>query len=124
MTPKHVVRAILITALVYVAAILAFILLGASQQVALFFGGSTALMALAFLMITRGVVEMMQGEGALAEGGLFRLISDPFLVLVPGGVSDQAKALLSAGILYFTKVFVFGDVALGLPPLWFAMFGG
>jgi len=91
--------------------------------VALFFGGSTALMALAALMLARGVLESIS-ESGVKEGGFFRLISDPFLILAPGSMGPGPKAFIAAGILYFTKVFVFGDVALGLPPLWFVLFGG
>jgi hypothetical protein len=123
MTVKLVTRAIFITAGVYVAAIAAFTLMGATRQVALFFGGSTALMALAALMLARGVLETV-GEGGVKQGGVFRLISDPFLILTPGSLGPGAKAFIAAGILYFTKIFVFGDVALGLPPLWFMLFGG
>lgn len=58
------------------------------------------------------------GEGARRKwaatgrtGGLFRLIPDPFLILTPGSLGPGPKAFIAAGILYFTKVFVFGDVA-------------
>jgi hypothetical protein len=58
------------------------------------------------------------GEGARRKwaaagrtGGLFRLFSDPFLILTPGSLRPSSKAFIAAGILYFTKVFVFGDVA-------------
>ena len=124
MTAKLVMRAIFITAFVYVAAIVGFTFMGATRQVALFFGGSTALMALALLMVTRGVMEMSPAGRKPKEGGLLRRASDPFLVLVPGEIGPKGKAFISAGILYFTKIFVFGDVALSLPPLWFAIMGG
>lgn len=123
MTAKLVMRAIFITAFVYVAAIIGFTLVGATKQVALFFGGSTALTVLALLMVTRGVLEMSPPERKPKEGGLLRLASDPFLVLVPGEMGAKGKAFISAGILYFTKIFVFGDVALSLPPLWFMIMG-
>lgn len=119
MNAKLVMRAIFITVIFYVAAILAFSLMGATREVSLFFGGSLALTALALLMLARGLLERM--KGAPAQGGLVRMLTDPFLILVPGGMRDSTKALGAALILYFTKIFVFGDTALGLPPIWFVL---
>ncbi len=123
MTAKLVTRAILITAIAYMAAIAAFMLLGATRDVALFLGGSTALMALSLLMVTRGVLEAVNPQRGESEGGIFRFCSDAFMILTPGDLGPAAKASISAAILYFTKMVVFGDAMLGLPPIWFSLTG-
>lgn len=123
MTAKLVTRAILITAIAYVTAIAAFMFLGASRDVSLFLGGSTALMALALLMLTRGVLEAMNPDRGVNEGGLFRYCSDAFMVLTPGEMGAAGKALIAAAIIYFTKMVVFGDAMLGMPPLWLMLMG-
>jgi general stress protein CsbA len=122
MTAKLAMRAIFITAAIYVAAILTFTLMGASREVSLFFGGSMALTVLALVMLTRGILERMARDRKRESGGALNFVSDPFLILVPGQMRDSTKAFGAAAILYFTKIFVFGDAALGLPPIWFTIF--
>ncbi|KGF70193.1 hypothetical protein LL06_06550 [Hoeflea sp. BAL378] len=119
---KLAVRGLIIVALTYLAAVATFLLGGAPGMVAVFLGGTYSLTALAALLFSRGLLEFVVGvDREIAFFVVLKRVTDPLLALfdpvTPGFLLPFAASLYSAFLLFFFKVFLFGDAFLGLPPL-------
>lgn len=117
----------LIMATTYVLAVLTFVLAGAPQMVAVYLGGTYALTALAALQFSRGILELMVGtDRDIAFFVVMRKISDPleslFAPITPSFLLPFAVSLYGAFLLFFLKLFLFGDAFLGVPPLFIVIY--
>lgn len=121
------VRGLIIVALAYVLAVATFLILGAGPMVAVYLGGTYALTAMAALLFSRGVLELVVGiDRDIAFFVVLKRITDPlmaiFAPITPGFLMPFAAALYAAFLFFFLKVFLFGDAYLGLPPLFILLY--
>jgi len=118
---------ILIVAITYVMAVATFLYTDAPGIVAVYLGGTYALTALAALLFSRGVLELLVGvDRDIAFFTVLRKVSDPLLALVqpitPKFLLPFAVSLYAAFLFFFLKVFLFGDAFLGIPPLFILLY--
>lgn len=121
------VRGLIILALSYVLAVATFLIIGAAPMVAVYLGGTYALTAMAALLFSRGVLELVVGiDREIAFFVVLKRITDPLMALfgplTPGFLLPFAAALYAAFLFFFLKVFLFGDAYLGLPPLFILLY--
>lgn len=125
-------RGIMVVAITYVLAVVTFLYANAPGIVAVYLGGTYALTALAALLFSRGVLELLVGVNRdIAFFTVLRKVSDPLIALIqpmtPKFLLPFAVSLYAAFLFFFLKVFLFGDAFLALPPLFilfYLMIGG
>lgn len=127
MMASPAIRGILILALTYVLAVLTFVLGGAPGMAAVYLGGTYALTALAALLFSRGILELMVGvDRDIAFFVVLRRTTDPLIALfagiTPGALVPFAVSLYVAFLFFFLKLFLFGDAYLGVPPLFIVLY--
>lgn len=115
-------RGVLVLCITFILGVGAFAFGGHSPVAATYSGGSYALSALAALLFSRGVLDFFIGvDRDIAFFTVMRKITDPLLALfapiTPGFLLPFAASLYVAFLMYFLKVFLFGDIVMGLPPL-------
>lgn len=115
-------RGLLVLCLAFILGVGAFAVGGHSPVAATFSGGSYALSALAALLFSRGLLEIFVGiDRDIAFFIVMRKITDPLMALLapltPGFLLPFAATLYAAFLVYFLKVFLFGDIVFGVPPL-------
>lgn len=120
--PKGPLGGVLLIAATYVLAVVTFLVGGAPQSVAVWLGGTYALTALAAFLFSRGVLEFVIGvDRDIAFFVVLRRVTDPLLALAapltPGFLLPFATSLYAAFLIFFLKLFLFGDAYLGAPPL-------
>lgn len=120
-------RGLIIVAMAYLMAVATFLVLKAPPMVAVYLGGTYALTAMAALLFSRGVLELVVGiDREIAFFVVLKRITDPLLALfapiTPGFLLPFAAALYAAFLFFFLKVFLFGDAYLGLPPLFILLY--
>lgn len=120
-------RGLLIVIVTYVGAVATFLIGGAPGIVAVYLGGTYALTALAALLLSRGLLELLVGvDRDIAFFVVLRKVSDPLLALVnpitPGFLVPFAVSLYAAFLFFFLKLFLFGDGFLGVPPLFILLY--
>ncbi|MDX5362297.1 MAG: hypothetical protein LPL29_14285 [Alphaproteobacteria bacterium] len=118
---------IVILVLTYAMAVATFLLGGAPGMVAVYLGGTYALTALAALLFSRGILELVIGiDRDIAFFAVLRRVTDPLLALVapvtPAFLLPFAVALYGAFLFFFLKLFLFGDAYLGVPPLFIVLY--
>lgn len=115
-------RGVMILAVTYCLAVVTFLIGGAPGIVAVYLGGTYALTALAALLFSRGVLELIVGvDREIAFFVVLRRVSDPLLAVVrpvtPEFLLPFAVSFYAAFLFFFLKLFLFGDAYLGVPPL-------
>ncbi|MBX9454525.1 MAG: hypothetical protein KL863_00075 [Rhizobium sp.] len=120
-------RGLLIVIVTYVGAVATFLIGGAPGIVSVYLGGTYALTALAALLFSRGLLELLVGvDRDIAFFVVLRKVSDPLLALVspitPGFLVPFAVSLYAAFLFFFLKLFLFGDGFLGVPPLFILLY--
>lgn len=125
--PKGPLGGVLLIAATYVLAVVTFLVGGAPQSVAVWLGGTYALTALAAFLFSRGVLEFVIGvDRDIAFFVVLRRVTDPLLALAapltPGFLLPFATSLYAAFLIFFLKLFLFGDAYLGVPPLFIPLY--
>jgi hypothetical protein len=127
MTLSPTLRGLVVLAATYCLAVATFILGGAPGIVAVYLGGTYALTAIAALLFSRGILELLVGvDRDIAFFVVLRRVSDPLIALyrpiTPEVLLPFAVSLYGAFLYFFLKLFLFGDAYLGVPPLFILLY--
>ncbi len=117
--PRGPIGGVILIAATYALAVLTFMLAGAPAGAAVWLGGTYALTGLAAFLFSRGVLEFFVGaDRDAAFFVVLRKVTDPLIALAgpltPGFLAPFAVSLYVAFLVFFLKVFLFGDAVLGL----------